>query len=53
MDEGTKGAMRLKLFIATVTPPRTQEGLNWSDTEICRNEPIDFESSQYEVSLGV
>lgn len=32
--KGTIGAMGLKLLIAIVTPPRTQEGLTPSHTEI-------------------
>lgn len=32
--EWTAGAMGLKLFIATVTPPRTEKGLTQSHTEI-------------------
>ena len=39
--KGTSGAIQLRLFIATVTPPRTQrEGITQSHTEI----QLDFES---------
>lgn len=41
--KATTGAMGLKLFIATVTPLRTQEELSLT-LKYGRSEPTDFES---------
>lgn len=48
--KGTTGAMGLKLFIATLTPPRTQEGLSLT-LKYGRNEPMGFESCPMKLAL--